>query len=73
VLRLNKRIDNSFSLWYYIVTIKKEEKSMALINMKNEVIAKYGEDSFEAGYICHIFAKRSTEYFLDVYRELMGK
>ena len=46
---------------------------MALINMKNEVVAKYGEDSFEAGYICHVFAKRSTEYFLNVYRDLMGK
>ena len=46
---------------------------MALINMKNEVVAKYGEDSFEAGYISYVFAKRSTEYFLDVYRDLMGK
>jgi hypothetical protein len=73
VLRLNRRIDNSLSLWYYIVTIKKEEKTMALINMKNEVITKYGEDSFEAGYISYVFAKRSTEYFLNVYRDLMGK
>lgn len=46
---------------------------MALINMKNEVIAKYGEGSFEAGYISYVFSKRSTEYFLYVYQDLMGK
>jgi len=46
---------------------------MALINMKNEVIAKYGKDSFEAGYIQYVFSKRSTETFYQVYKDLMKK
>ena len=44
---------------------------MALVQMKNEVINKYGENSYEAGYIQWIFSKRSTEYFLRVYHQLM--
>ena len=46
---------------------------MALINMKNEVIEKYGRDSFEAGYIQFVFARRSSDYFIRVYNDLMGK
>ena len=46
---------------------------MALINMKNEVIAKYGENSFEAGYIQFVFARRPSDYFIKVYQDLMGK
>lgn len=34
-----------------------------LIKMKEQVIAKYGRDSFEAGYIQHVFANRPTDYF----------
>lgn len=44
-----------------------------LIKMRDEVIAKYGADSFEAGYIQHVFAKRSAEYFHYVYQTLMGR
>lgn len=43
-----------------------------LMEMKQEVINKYGKDSFEAGYIQHVFSRRSTEMFLRVYKELMG-
>jgi hypothetical protein len=46
---------------------------MALVNMKNEIIRKYGEDSFEAGYAQYVFANRSSEYFERVYKDLMGK
>ena len=44
-----------------------------LINLKNDVIAKYGEGSFEAGYIQYVFAKRPTEYFKRVCAELLDK
>lgn len=44
-----------------------------LIKMKEEVISKYGEKSFEAGYIQYVFSKRPTEQFLIVYRKLMNK
>lgn len=42
-----------------------------LINMKEQVIAKYGRESFEAGYIQHVFAKRPTDYFKKVCMELL--
>lgn len=44
-----------------------------LINMKERVIAKYGKGSFEAGYIQHVFANRSTEYFKRVCADLLSK
>jgi len=44
---------------------------MALVQMKNEVINKYGKDSYEAGYIQWVFSKRSTECFLRIYHQLM--
>ena len=44
-----------------------------LINMKERVIAKYGKESFEAGYIQYVFAKRPAEYFKRVCAELLEK
>lgn len=44
-----------------------------LINMKERVIAKYGKESFEAGYIQYVFAKRSAEYFKRVCADLLEK
>ena len=42
-----------------------------LINMKEQVIAKYGRESFEAGYIQHVFSKRPADYFKKVCMELL--
>ena len=42
-----------------------------LINLKNEVIAKYGVGSFEAGYIQYVFAKRPADYFKKVCADLL--
>lgn len=44
-----------------------------LINMKERVIAKYGKESFEAGYIQYVFAKRPTEYFKRVCANILSK
>ena len=44
-----------------------------LISLKERVIAKYGRESFEAGYIQYVFAKRSTEYFKRVCANLLSK
>jgi len=44
-----------------------------LINLKERVIAKYGKESFEAGYIQYVFAKRSTEHFKRVCADLLSK
>ena len=44
-----------------------------LIMMKEQVIAKYGKNSFEAGYIQYVFAKRPAEYFKRVCTELLIK
>ena len=41
--------------------------------MKEQVIAKYGRNSFEAGYIQHVFARRPAEYFKKVCTELLIK
>lgn len=42
-----------------------------LINMKEQVIAKYGRESFEAGYIQYVFAKRPADYFKKVCIKLL--
>ncbi len=42
-----------------------------LINLKNDVIAKYGAESFEAGYIQYVFAKRPADYFKKVCTDLL--
>lgn len=42
-----------------------------IITMKQEIIVKFGEDSFEAGYAQYVFSKRSTETFIEVYEKLM--
>lgn len=44
---------------------------MSIIAMKQEIIVKFGKDSFEAGYAQYIFSKRSTEVFIHVYQKLM--
>lgn len=44
-----------------------------IITMKQEIIVKFGKDSFEAGYAQYIFSKRSTETFVEVYEKLMEK
>lgn len=44
-----------------------------LMMMKEQVIAMYGQNSFEAGYIQHVFARRPTEYFKRVCTELLIK
>ena len=41
--------------------------------MKEQIIAKYGRNSFEAGYIQHVFARRPAEYFKRVCTELLIK
>lgn len=46
---------------------------MTIITMKQEIIVKFGKDSFEAGYAQYVFSKRSTETFIAVYEQLMGK
>ena len=46
---------------------------MAIIKMRDEVIAAYGKDSYEAGYIQYVFANRETDWFITVYNELMSK
>ena len=46
---------------------------MSLINMKDEVINKFGKDSFEAGYIQHCFSYRGTDFFIEVYDRMMKK
>lgn len=46
---------------------------MTIITMKQEIIVKFGKDSFEAGYAQYIFSKRSTETFIAVYERLMDK
>lgn len=45
---------------------------MATKEMVNAIAAKYGKDSFEASFAQYVFSKRSTEYFLEVYKEYMG-
>ena len=42
-----------------------------LINLKDDVIAKYGVGSFEAGYIQYVFAKRPADYFKKVCADLL--
>lgn len=46
---------------------------MTIITMKQEIIVKFGQDSFEAGYAQYIFSKRSTETFIAVYERLMNQ
>lgn len=46
---------------------------MTIITMKQEIIVKFGENSFEAGYAQYIFSKRSTETFIAVYEKLMAQ
>lgn len=46
---------------------------MTIITMKQEIIVKFGKDSFEAGYAQYIFSKRSTETFIAVYEKLMAQ
>lgn len=41
--------------------------------MKAEIIKKFGQDSEEAKFAQHVFSKRSTEYFVQVYNRLMKK
>lgn len=43
-----------------------------LMQKKNEIIEKFGEDSPEVKYAQHVFAKRPTAQFLKLYKELMG-
>lgn len=44
---------------------------MTIIEMKKEIIIKFGQNSYEAGYAQYIFSKRSTETFIQVYKRLM--
>lgn len=44
---------------------------MTIIEMKQEIIVKFGADSLEAGYAQYVFSKRSTEVFIYVYKKLM--
>lgn len=44
---------------------------MSLITMRDEVIAKFGADSFEAGYIQYSFSHHSTDWFIGNYKRLM--
>lgn len=44
-----------------------------LIELKKKIIEKYGEDSFEADYAQHVFAKRSSDYFKKVCADLLEK
>lgn len=46
---------------------------MSLIAMKEEVIKKFGEGSFEAGYIQHCYTDRDTGFFIEAYARLMNK
>lgn len=54
-------------------TNKKEVNKMSLVAMRDEVINKYGKDSYQAGYIQYCFSHHETPWFLRVYRELMGE
>ena len=44
---------------------------MTIIEMKREIIVKFGQNSYEARYAQYIFSKRSTETFIQVYQKLM--
>ena len=44
-----------------------------LIELKKKIIEKYGEESLEAGYVQHVFAKRSSDYFKKVCVNLLEK
>jgi hypothetical protein len=44
-----------------------------LIMMKEQVVAKYGENSFEAGYIQYVFSKRPADWFKKIAEDLMKK
>jgi len=46
---------------------------MATISMRNEVIKKFGKDSFEGGYIQHLFANRDAKWVEDAYKKFMAK
>lgn len=44
---------------------------MSIIEMKQEIIVKFGQGSHEAGYAQYVFSRRSTETFIMVYKKLM--
>ncbi len=67
-----KPIDKYQKPCYNVITKRKGDKKMAeLINLKERVIAKYGKDSFEAGYIQHVFATRPSDYFKRICSEML--
>jgi len=55
-----------------IIKSSKERKvtKMAIIEKRNEIIALYGADSEEAGWIQYVFSRRGTEEFEWAYNEL---
>ena len=46
---------------------------MAIITMRNEIVKKFGKDSFEGGYIQHLFANRDPKWVEDAYKKFMAK
>ena len=44
---------------------------MSAIQMKQNVIARFGENSYEAGYIQWVFSRRSYAQLVIAYRNLM--
>jgi hypothetical protein len=44
---------------------------MSAIQMKQEVINRYGEGSYEAGWFQFVFSRRPYDYLVRVYNDLM--
>ena len=45
---------------------------MATITMKNTIVRKFGKDSFEAGYIQYLFARRDASWVKSAYDKMMA-
>lgn len=46
---------------------------MTAYQMKNEITAKFGADSFENHYAQHLFADRGEDWLERYYKQVMGR